>query len=43
MKGGEDHMMSYEAMQVMLTFGIFLASLLALVVVIVKVMVNKKK
>jgi len=36
-------MMSYEAMTVLLTFGIFLISLIRLVVVIVKVMINKKK
>ena len=36
-------MMSYEAMQVMLTFGLLLIGLLGLVVAIIKVMINKKK
>jgi len=36
-------MMSYEAMTVLLTFGIFLVGLIGLVVAIVKIMINKKK
>ena len=36
-------MVSYEAMTVLLTFGIFIISLIGLVVAIIKVMINKKK
>ena len=36
-------MISYEAMTVLLTFGIFLVSLIGLVVAIIKIMLNKKK
>jgi len=36
-------MISYETMTVLLTFGIFLVSLIGLVVAIVKIMINEKK
>ena len=42
-EGGENPMMSYEAMMVMLTFGSLIVGLIGLVVVIIKIMIDKKK